>query len=173
MGQIPLEEEFKGLKAVRSVINRFLHSMARSLPMYPGWRVAIHRYRGVKIGKGVFIGSDVFIDNTYPELIVIEDFVTIISRSFIIGHSFNPIHLEKVLNKDNLMAKHGVILKQGCYIGAQCIILPGVTIGECTVIGAGSVVTGDMPAYSMAMGVPARITRTFSKGDIIEGHLKL
>jgi acetyltransferase-like isoleucine patch superfamily enzyme len=139
--------------------------------MYPAWRVALHRLRGVNIGNGVFIGSDVFIDNTYPEIITIEDSVTIISRTMIIGHSFNPIHLEKVLNKNNISAKPGVVLKKGCYVGAQCVLMPGVTIGECAIVGAGSVVTEAIPDYSVAVGVPARVVRSFSKQDVIGEHL--
>jgi acetyltransferase-like isoleucine patch superfamily enzyme len=170
MGQIPLEKEFTGLKALRSVFNRLLHFFARALPMYPGWRVFIHRLRGVKIGQGVFIGSDVFIDNTYPESIIIEDCVTVISRTFIIGHNFIPIHFEKILKRDTT-TKPGVILRKGCYIGAQCIVLPGVTIGECAIVGAGSVVSNDIPPYSIAMGSPARIIKTFSKDDVIQDYL--
>ncbi|MFH2044513.1 MAG: acyltransferase [Pseudomonadota bacterium] len=171
MGQIPLESEFKGLRAIRSVFNRLIHSIARSIPMFPAWRVALHRLRGVKIGNGVFIGSDVFIDNTYPEIIIIEDFVTIISRTFIIGHSFNPIHLERILNKNNRTNKEGVVLKKGCYIGAQCIIMPGVIIGECAIVGAGSVVTESIPDYSIAIGVPAKVVRTFMPDDVNQEYL--
>jgi acetyltransferase-like isoleucine patch superfamily enzyme len=138
--------------------------------MYPHWRVKIHRLRGVRIGKDVFIGSDVFIDNTYPQSIIIEDAVTIISRCFIIGHSFTPVHMKKIIRKE-MNNKSGVILKKGCYIGAQCIILPGVTVGECTIIGAGSVVTKSIPSYSIAIGVPARITRTFDVDDINRNYL--
>jgi len=166
MGQIPLESEFKGVLALRSVFYRLIHAAARYLPMYPSWRVALHRARGVKIGKGVFIGSDVFIDNTYPESITIEDFVTIISRTFIIGHNFIPLHLENVLGKESSV-KQGVLMCKGCYIGAQCIILPGVTIGECAIVGAGSVVTHDIPAYSIAIGSPARVKKEYKKEDVI------
>ena len=134
--------------------------------MYPAWRVKLHRIRGVKIGMGVFIGSDVFIDNTYPDSIVIEDYVTIISRCFIIGHNFIPIHLEKVLAKD-APSKQGVLLKKGGYIGAQSIIMPGVTIGECAIVGAGSVVTSDIPDFAAAMGSPARVAYRFKKSDIV------
>lgn len=171
MGQIPLEREFSGLGAIRSVMNRLLHSAARYLPMYPVWRVRIHKLRGVKIGRNVFIGSDVFIDNTYPDSITIEDFVTIISRTFIIGHNFIPLHLTEILEKDSSHRK-GVCLKKGCYIGAQCVIMPGVTIGECSVIGAGSVVTEKIPPYSIAMGSPAKVTNTFSKEQVVAKALR-
>ena len=171
MGQIPLEKEFSGIGALRSVFNRFLHSMARGLPMYPAWRVMLHRMRGVRIGKGVFIGSDVFIDNTYPENIMIEDYVTIIARTFIVGHTFDPLHLRTVLNGNTKKTKRGVILKKGCYVGAQCCILAGVTIGENAIVGAGSVVTEDVPSYSTAVGVPAKVVKTFTPADVIQDYL--
>ena len=166
MGQIPLEDQFRGLGAVRSVANRLIHAMARYLPMYPGWRVSLHRLRGVSIGRGVFIGSDVFIDNTYPDSIIIEDYVTIISRTFIIGHSFIPRHLERAIGGHQASPRPGVVLKKGCYVGAQCVILPGVLIGECAVVGAGSVVAHDIPAFSVAMGSPAKVTRSIMPEDV-------
>lgn len=52
-----------------------------------------------------------------------------------------------------------ITLKKGCWIGAGVIILPGVTIGENTVVGAGSVVTKSIPAYSVALGNPAKVIR--------------
>jgi acetyltransferase-like isoleucine patch superfamily enzyme len=45
------------------------------------------------------------------------------------------------------------------WIGSGCIILPGVTIGDDTVVAAGSIVTKDIPAGSVAAGVPARVIR--------------
>jgi acetyltransferase-like isoleucine patch superfamily enzyme len=166
MGQVPLEKEFSGFRAFRSVFFRLLHLMARYLPMYPGWRAELHRLRGVKIGKNVFIGSEVFIDNTYPESIVIEDYVTIISNCFILGHTFTPFHLRKVLG-ERVGDKRGVCMKKGCYVGARTIVMPGVTIGECSIIGSGSVVTNDIPAFALAMGAPARVTRTFKKEEVL------
>jgi len=171
MGQIPLEKEFSGIRALRSVFNRFLHSIARGLPMYPAWRVTLHRMRGIRIGKRVFIGSDVFIDNTYPECVMIEDYVTIISRTFIVGHTFDPLHLGVVLNDSATKMKSGVTLKKGCYVGAQCCILAGVTIGECSIVGAGSVVTESIPSYSIAVGVPAKVIRTYSPADVVQEYL--
>lgn len=55
--------------------------------------------------------------------------------------------------------KAPVIIKDNCWIGAKSIILPGVTIGECSVVAAGSVVTKDVPPYSLVAGVPAVIKR--------------
>ena len=51
------------------------------------------------------------------------------------------------------------------WIGAGAILLPGVTIGENSVIGAGSVVTRDIPANVVAMGVPCRVVREIGPRD--------
>lgn len=49
------------------------------------------------------------------------------------------------------------ILKQGCSIGANATILGGISIGEYSIVGAGSVVTKDVPSYALVVGNPARI----------------
>jgi acetyltransferase-like isoleucine patch superfamily enzyme len=52
-----------------------------------------------------------------------------------------------------------VTLEDGVYIGAGAIIFPGVRVGQCAVIGAGSIVRETVPAYTVVAGVPARIIR--------------
>ena len=59
-----------------------------------------------------------------------------------------------------------VKIGRGCFIGARSIILKGVTLGDRVIIGAGSVVTKDIPAYSIAAGNPARIVRTIPKPNL-------
>ena len=53
----------------------------------------------------------------------------------------------------------GVVIEDDCWIGAKVIILDGVTIGQGCVIGAGAVVTGSIPPYSVAVGNPARVVK--------------
>jgi acetyltransferase-like isoleucine patch superfamily enzyme len=55
---------------------------------------------------------------------------------------------------------------RGCFIGTRSIILKGVTLGDRVVIGAGSVVTKDVPAYSVAAGNPARVVRTLPNPNL-------
>ncbi len=57
-------------------------------------------------------------------------------------------------------ASEGIKIESGAWIGAGCKVLDGVTIGERAVVGAGSVVTRDIPANSVCVGVPARVIRT-------------
>jgi len=57
-----------------------------------------------------------------------------------------------------------IVIKRGCWIGQNAVILPGVTIGELTIIGANSVVTRDIPARCIAVGAPARVIRKWDTG---------
>lgn len=57
---------------------------------------------------------------------------------------------------------HSIILKKGCSIGANATLLPGITVGENAMIGAGSVVTKDVPANAIVVGNPAKIIRYIS-----------
>ncbi len=58
-----------------------------------------------------------------------------------------------------------VTIGQNCWVGANVSIMPGVTIGDHTVIGAGSVVTQDIPADVVAMGIPCRVIREINEHD--------
>lgn len=56
-----------------------------------------------------------------------------------------------------------VVLKRNCWIGAGATILPGVTVGENAVVGAGSVVTRDVEANTVVVGNPARVVKTLAQ----------
>ena len=56
-----------------------------------------------------------------------------------------------------------IVIEDGAHIGIGSIIMPGVTIGKGAVIGAGSVVTKDIPPYCVAVGVPAKVIRSFEE----------
>lgn len=57
-----------------------------------------------------------------------------------------------------------IVIKRGCWIGQNVVILPGVTIGELSIIGANSVVSRDVPARCIAVGSPARVIRKWESG---------
>ena len=56
-----------------------------------------------------------------------------------------------------------IVIKRGCWVGQNVVVLPGVTIGEHTIIGANSVVTKSIPARSIAYGVPARVVKSWDE----------
>ena len=60
-----------------------------------------------------------------------------------------------------------VVIGNNCWFGANVTVCPGVTIGEGCVIGAGSVVTRDIPANTFAAGVPSRVIRPITEKDTI------
>lgn len=59
----------------------------------------------------------------------------------------------------------GVTIGDNVWIGGNCVVMPGVHIGEGSVIGAGSVVTRDIPARSVAAGNPCRVIRAITDAD--------
>lgn len=63
-----------------------------------------------------------------------------------------------------------VHIGSGCWFGANVTVCPGVTIGDGCVIGAGSVVTRDIPANSFAAGVPCRVIREITEADSMRHH---
>ena len=99
---------------------------------------------GVKIGDNVFIGKYCLIDDTFPELISIEDNVNISFGVTIVAHDASKRKTDRIL------------IGRGAYIGTRAIVLPGVAIGENATVGAGSVVTKDVESGTKVAGVPAK-----------------
>jgi acetyltransferase-like isoleucine patch superfamily enzyme len=91
--------------------------------------------------------------------IIIEDDVMIGSgvHLYTNNHRFDLMDIP-IIDQGYYDSKQ-VVLKKGCWIGANAIILPGVTIGENSVVGAGSVVTKSIPDRVVAVGSPARIIK--------------
>jgi acetyltransferase-like isoleucine patch superfamily enzyme len=137
----------------------FLHCLAAKIPL-PSIVVKIHRIRGVKIGKDVYIGDNVHLDLFHPELITIKDNVSIGMRTMIFTHRshWSPF-LEKIYPR--LTAE--VTIEKGSWIAPGCIILPGVTIGENSVIGSGSIVLKNVEPYTIAAGNPAKVIKRIDR----------
>lgn len=119
---------------------------------------------GAHIKGKVNIGYDVYFDATNADYITIEDGVWIAARCIILCHK-RPLR-DYCVGDDYNELPHihkEVVLKTGCCVGMGTIIMPGVTIGEGAMIGAGSVVTKDIPAWSIATGNPAVVVRVIKE----------
>lgn len=122
----------------------------------------VHRLRGVHIGKRTHISRNVMMDDRNPECIYIGDDVYITYRVMILCHQRDLSKYGYGLDASDFSFKTGnVVIENKAHIGIGAIIMPGVTIGEGAIIGAGSVVTKDIPPYTVAVGIPARVIKVF------------
>jgi acetyltransferase-like isoleucine patch superfamily enzyme len=104
----------------------------------------IHATKSICIGKGVLIAAGTTIVDSH-------------------GHSSNIKFARfRQFVQDE---PQGIIIGDFVWIGMNCIILKGVTIGECSVISAGTVVKKDIPPFSVVEGNPARVIKSFDPKD--------
>ena len=138
------------------VINFLLEFLAYNCPVN-SLRILFHRWRGVNIGTNVFIGLRCTIDHAYPEYIYLGDNVILTGNVYLIAHSKPSLHFRRKLQ--SYVAP--ITILKNAFIGVNSTILPGVEIGEGSVVSAGSVVFNSVPSNSIVNGNPAVIVRTF------------
>ncbi|HTW06359.1 MAG TPA: acyltransferase [Acidimicrobiales bacterium] len=109
---------------------------------------------GLTVGKGVYFAPWVLIDPGAAFLISIGDNTTFAPRAHVLAHDAACRHS---LGYTRLAP---VRIGSGVFVGADSLILPGVTIGDRAVIGAGSIVTRDVPAGAVVRGAPAEVVGT-------------
>ncbi|RPD44069.1 sugar O-acetyltransferase [Paracnuella aquatica] len=124
-------------------------SVAVFTPLY------INYGKNTKIGKNVFINFDcVFLDLggiTIEDGVLIAPKVSLLSEGHPINHA----------DRQSLVPGH-IHIKKNAWIGAGATILPGVTIGENSVVAAGAVVSKDVPANTIVGGVPAKVIKSIN-----------
>ena len=165
-GNIPVGPETQGFRVLGALGKRWLHVVARYAPLPPAARASLHRRRGVHVGRRVFIGTEVFIDDAAPSSVTLEDDVTVIAQTTILGHTYYPRHFHGLLGDEETRADLRTTIRRGAYLGLRSTILAGTTVGEYAIVGAGSVVTSDVPPYTMVAGIPARVVRKFGPEDV-------
>ena len=124
-------------------------------PVHANWGL-----KNVHVGKNVVFNFGCrFVDDAD---ITIGD-NTMLGPGVCISTAEHPLSPE--LRRNGLQYNKPVHIEDNVWIGAGAVILAGVTIGRNTVIGAGSVVTKDIPADSLALGIPAKVIRSISEED--------
>lgn len=119
--------------------------------------------RGLRIGKEPSVHPTVHFDSTYCHLISIGDNCTVTRGVTILAH-------DAALDRYVEVGRMGQVrILDDCFIGTNCLILPGVTIGPRSIVAAGSVVTHDVPPDSVAAGNPAKVICGLE--DFLKRHL--
>jgi len=153
--------EYEQRIAPRSLLRvlwaKSLHILARFC-IHGGLRVALYRAMGIPMGRHVYVGMDTWLDDQFPELLLIEDDVVISFRVTVVVHD-DARRMDRIEPGQLEGTVAPVILRRGCYLGAGCLVLPGITVGERAVVAAGAVVTRDVPAGKVVAGVPARVIK--------------
>jgi len=125
-------------------------------PLDPSTMIQIPVY--VNIGKFTRIGKNVYINH----LCTMLDMGTItIGDNVLIGPKVNILSEEHPVNpaeRKSLMVKP-VVIKNGAWIGAGATILPGVTVGENSIVAAGAIVNKDVPDNTIVGGIPAKVIK--------------
>lgn len=125
----------------------------------------VYRYNDKEFKPRIEIGNYVTIEQnlhlTCANNITIGDYTSIAANVTItdINHSYDDI--SKPIERNDITVKP-VSIGQECKIYNNVVILPGTTIGKHVTIGANSVVVSDIPAYSVAVGTPARVVKKYS-----------
>jgi acetyltransferase-like isoleucine patch superfamily enzyme len=126
-----------------------------------GCRLHVFNYRdiaraGIRIGNRTFIGEGSVIRGqggvSIGSNVLFGPRVMVLAVNHVFADSSRPI-------MDQGITAEGIAIDDNCWIGAGAVILDGVTIGRGSCIGAGAVVTESIPPNSLAVGVPARVTR--------------
>lgn len=114
----------------------------------------------VHFGKGIYANFNLtLVDDTH---IYVGDF-TMFGPNVVIATAGHPIAPE--LREKGYQYNAPIHIGKNCWIGAGALLMPGVTVGDNTVIGAGSVVTRDIPANVVAVGNPCRVLRPVGEKD--------
>ncbi|MCI5140478.1 MAG: acyltransferase [Candidatus Electrothrix sp. ATG1] len=119
---------------------------------------------GLTMGNNVTIMDGCFFDPTHCYLIYIGENCTLAPNVRLIAHDAS---MKNILGYTRVGK---IIIEENCFIGDSVIILPGVTIGNGSVVGAGSVVIKDIPSESVAAGNPCRVL--CHRNEYIDKHKK-
>ncbi len=150
--------------AARRLLEQLLGGIAEDAVIKPPIAVDYGRY--ITVGAGTFINSG---------LVALDVARITIGRDVQIGPNvqlLTPTHpVEPGPRRAKWEAAEPIVIEDNVWLGGGAIVLPGVTIGRNSVVGAGAVVTRDVPANTVVVGNPAKVVRNLD--DDTEGPLAL
>ncbi len=138
----------RGLKRMFGFLSNFWDDRYYTEVDMDRWRAL-----GAKIGKDVQI-QHLKVDERFARLLEIDDEANIAEGTNIVFHDSS---LNNIFGEECPVKFGKVRIGKATYVGRNAVILCGVSIGDYALIGAGAMVTGDVPDYGVAVGVPAKI----------------
>ncbi len=165
---------------VRHILNPFVQDVNRKAKIRRTARMDIFPYNRFEVGEYSIIEDFTLISNACGDVIMgkkvligcgskiigpvtFEDNILIAQNVVMSGINHDYLDTRKPIVEQGFSANE-IIIEDGVWVGAGVIVTAGVRIGKNSVIGAGSVVTKDIPAYSVAVGNPARVIKYFDFG---------
>jgi len=122
------------------------------------------RRMGCHVGKNVFVGDYVRVDKNHADLIYIDDYAHLTAGCRLLCHQRDLSNYHVGDNAAECGYRLGEIhIGKGVMIGMETMIMPGVTIGDGAIVGAMSLVTKDIPPYTIATGHPARVVKAVAE----------
>ena len=153
---------------------QLLFKLNHTMPLTPEYDEVLKELLGDNLGKNskimpplsgaaldkLVIGDNVFINSNCLAMsrggITIEDDVMLAANVQLLSNNHDEYNRKVLLCKP-------IRIKKGAWIGAGASILPGVTVGENAIVGAGAIVTKDVGDYEVAVGIPAKTIKTLDK----------
>jgi len=160
---------------VRSLIKNLFYFKTTRKRCYFGKHV--HIEGNVTFGNNISFDDNVEVRNRTKEILIIASNVSlnrntvvrgrvsigencaIAPNCTIIGANHNFQRTDIPIKQQGVSNRGGIAIEEDVWIGANCVVLDGVTIGKGSVIGAGSIVTRDIPPYSIAVGNPCKVIK--------------
>ena len=150
----PLEQE-KRTEMLKNMFAEIGEDCYIEPPLHANWAG-----KNVHFGKGVYANFNLtLVDDTH---IYVGDH-TMLGPNVVLATAGHPILPE--LRPDAYQFNLPIHIGKNCWLGAGVIVLPGITIGDNSVIGAGSIVTKDIPANVVAVGNPCKVLREINDHD--------
>lgn len=148
--------------STRGTLSRLRRRLTDKLHGYPNRDMLVKR--GLTLGENVFLGDGVYLDPGHCWLVSIGNDTTIAKDASILVHDGSS---RKHVGYSRLGR---VSIGSRVFIGTYAVILPGVSVGDEAVVGAGSIVSADVPPRTVVAGNPARVIRSLE--DYVADHNK-
>jgi acetyltransferase-like isoleucine patch superfamily enzyme len=147
-----------------TLLKQKLLNLVARITVHRGLRIWLYRQVGINIGQDCVIEMYANLDDQFPELMFFEDHSGPSRHVIIMCHDDVAAKSTAVESGTGaFQERHGYVapvrLKSFSGIGTGSILLPGVTVHEGAYVGAGAVVTKDVPPYTVVVGVPARVIK--------------